>query len=279
MPVYINDHFTDNEKATLHVSDLSIQRGYAVFDFCRTVKMVPLFLNDHLDRFLHSAHAMRMQVHYTKPQLTDIIHELVQRSGIADAGIRMMLTGGYSADGYHPSKPNLVITCNAVRTTTQADFDKGLSAITYEYQRELPHIKSINYLMAVWLQPMLRMEQADDVIYFNRQSITEFPRSNVFVVTAGNKLVTPANNILQGITRKKILSIATGIIAVEERDISVDELQQASEIFTTSTTKKVMPVVKLNGKPVNGGKPGNTSRVLYQQLLELEKTTLQPVSA
>lgn len=261
------------------MSDLSIQRGYAVFDFCRTVKAVPLFLNDHLDRFLHSAHAMRMQVHYTKPQLTDIIHELVQRSGFADAGIRIMLTGGYSADGYHPSKPNLIITCTAVRTTTQADFDKGLSAITYEYQRELPHIKSINYLMAVWLQPMLRMQQADDVIYFNKQSVTEFPRSNVFIVTPGNKLVTPANNILQGITRKKILSLAGGIIAVEERDISVDELQQASEIFTTSTTKKVMPVVKLNGMPVNNGKPGNISRALYQQLLELEKTTLQPASA
>ena len=73
MPVYINDQFTDNEKATLHVSDLSIQRGFAVFDFCRTVNGVPLFLNDHLERFLHSAHAMRLQVPYTKPQLIDII--------------------------------------------------------------------------------------------------------------------------------------------------------------------------------------------------------------
>ena len=162
--------------------------------------------------------------------------------GIADAGIRIMLTGGYSADSYHPAKPNLVITCNAVRSTTQADFDKGLSAITYEYQRELAHIKSINYLMAVWLQPMLRVQQADDVIYFNKQSITEFPRSNVFIVTAAGKLITPAHNILQGIT-VKILSLADGIIEVEERDISVEELQQASEIFTTSTTKKVLPVV------------------------------------
>ena len=205
MPVYINDQFTDNEKATLHVSDLSIQRGFAVFDFCRTVNGVPLFLNDHLERFLHSAHAMRLQVPYTKPQLIDIIRELVQRSGIADAGIRIMLTGGYSADSYHPAKPNLVITCNAVRSTTQADFDKGLSAITYEYQRELAHIKSINYLMAVWLQPMLRVQQADDVIYFNKQSITEFPRSNVFIVTAAGKLITPAHNILQGITRKDLI--------------------------------------------------------------------------
>ncbi|HNP20915.1 MAG TPA: aminotransferase class IV [Panacibacter sp.] len=275
MPVYINDQFTDNEKATLHVSDLSIQRGFAVFDFCRTVNGVPLFLNDHLERFLHSAHAMRLQVPYTKPQLIDIIRELVQRSGIADAGIRIMLTGGYSADSYHPAKPNLVITCNAVRSTTQADFDKGLSAITYEYQRELAHIKSINYLMAVWLQPMLRVQQADDVIYFNKQSITEFPRSNVFIVTAAGKLITPAHNILQGITRKKILSLADGIIEVEERDISVEELQQASEIFTTSTTKKVLPVVKLNGKAVNDGRPGNISKRLYEEFLALEQTSIQ----
>lgn len=278
MAVYFNDRFLENDAAMLHVSDMSVQRGYAVFDFLRTVNTVPLFLDDHLDRFFDSATAMHMRVGKTKEELTVVIHELIKRSSIADAGIRIMLTGGYSADSYHPSKPNLIITCNAVRTTTKADFDKGFSVLTYEYQRELPHIKSINYLMAVWLQPMLKMQQADDVLYFSKQSITEFPRSNVFVITADNKLVTPSRNILHGITRKKILSLATEILAVEERDIAVDELLHAFEVFTTSTTKKIMPVIKVNSKLINDGKPGNITTTLYGKFLELERSAAHLVS-
>lgn len=278
MAIYFNDRFFENDAAMLHVSDMSVQRGYAVFDFLRTVNAVPLFLDDHLDRFFDSATAMHMRVGKTKEELTAVIHELIQRSSIADAGIRIMLTGGYSADSYHPSKPNLIITCNAVRTTTQADFDKGISVITYEYQRELPHIKSINYLMAVWLQPMLKMQRADDVLYFNKQSITEFPRSNVFIVTADNKLVTPSHNVLHGITRKKILSLAAEILTAEERDITADELLHATEVLTTSTTKKVMPVVKVNNKLINDGRPGNITKMLYQKFLDLEQSTAHLVS-
>ena len=65
MPVYLNDKFVENDKAFLHVSDLSIQRGYGVFDFFRTVNGIPLFLDDHLDRFYASAAAMYLPIRNT----------------------------------------------------------------------------------------------------------------------------------------------------------------------------------------------------------------------
>ena len=117
------------------------------------------------------------------------------------------------------------------------DFDKGLSAITYEYQRELAHIKASTTLWPYGLQPMLRVQQADDVIYFNKQSITEFPRSNVFIVTAAGKLITPAHNILQGITRKRSYPSLTAS-SKWKRDISVEELQQASEILPRAPRRR-----------------------------------------
>lgn len=271
MAVYLNDRFLDDDQALLHVSDLSMQRSYAIFDFFRTVNRIPFFMEDHLDRFYTSAKAMHLSVSKTREEIRHIVPELIQRSSLSEAGIRLMLTGGYSPDSYHPATPNLLITCNPVRTATKADFEKGLSVITYEHQRELPHIKSINYLMAVWLQPWLLENQADDMIYHQKGIITEFPRSNIFMVTADNKLITPASNILYGITRKNVMALASSIMPVEERDITLDELLTAAEVFLTSTTKKILPVLKLNGKLVGDGRPGAITRDLYHRFLELEQ--------
>lgn len=276
--VFLNDRFVENEEAVLHVSDLSMQRGYGIFDFCRTINGIPLFLEDHLQRFYNSAAAMHLSVKYNTAELSSIIHELIQRSSIAEAGIRIMLTGGYSKDGYQLAEPNLIITCNPVNVINDNDFRKGYSIITHQYQRELPYIKSINYLMAVWLQPLLKEKQADDLLYYNKESITEFPRCNVFVVTADNKLVTPSKNILQGITRKNVLSIAKEMMTVEERNIPVEELMNASEVFLTATTKKVLPILKIDGKIVGNGKPGNVTTALYQKFLELENSVAHLVS-
>ncbi|MBI1782547.1 MAG: amino acid aminotransferase, partial [Sphingobacteriales bacterium] len=70
MKAYFNDHFINNPELKLHVADLSMQRGYAIFDFLRTIKNVPLFLNDHLDRFYHSATAMHLSVKQSREELT-----------------------------------------------------------------------------------------------------------------------------------------------------------------------------------------------------------------
>ncbi len=278
MAVFFNDRFLENEEALLHVSDLSMQRGYAVFDFFRTVNGVPLFMNDHLERFFGSAAGMHLPVNKSREELSAIITELIKKSTLPETGIRIMLTGGYSADSYLPASPNLVISCNPVKTATQEDFEKGISIITYKHQRELPHIKSINYLTAVWLQPLLKEKKADDVLYCNNESITEFPRSNVFMVTDKNVLVTPARNMLKGITRNYVLTIAAEMMPVEERDIAVDELMNAAEVFLTSTTKKILPVVRADGRMIGDGRPGKFTETLYQKFLEHEKHAAHLVS-
>jgi len=278
MSVYLNNKFIEDDQAYLHVSDLSIQRGYGIFDFLRTMDGAPLFMDDHLDRFYASADAMHLPVKKSREELSSVIHELIKKSSLSEAGIRITLTGGYSTDSYQIAEPNLVITCNPVKISTQNDFEKGVSIITHEYQRELPHVKSINYLMAVWLQPLLKDKQADDLLYHRNNIITEFPRSNVFIVTAGNKLVTPARNVLKGITRKNILSLAKEIAQVEERDIIVEELSDAPEVFLTATTKKIMPVIRINNKMVGNGKPGPVTTKLYKKFLELERSAHHLVS-
>ena len=278
MAVFLNDRFVENTEALLHVSDLSIQRGYGVFDFSRTVNGVPLFLNDHLQRFYNSAAYMHLPLKYSMQELSSIVQELIQRSSIPEAGIRMGLTGGYSPDSYHPAEANLILTCNPVKITTEEEFKTGYSIITHRYQRELPHVKSINYMMAVWLQPLLKEKQVNDLLYYNNESITEFPRANVFIVTPDSKLITPEKNILHGITRKNVLSLAAEMMTVEKRDITIDELISATEVFLTATTKRILPILKINGRPVGNGKVGKITTTLYNKFLQLESSIIHLVS-
>ncbi len=275
MSVFLNDQFLENAEASLNVADLSIQRGYAAFDYLRTVNGQPLFLDDHLERFAKSAEAMRLPLSKSKEELTNIIHELVKRAALSQAGIRLILTGGYSPDAYNPVKPNLLITCNPQTLPSDTDFEKGIKIITYDYQRDLPQIKSINYMMAVWLQAVLKEKKAEDVLYYQDTMLTEFPRANLFIVTHDNILVTPSEKILLGVTRKKLLEIATAFMKVEERVILKEELYTAKEVFMCSTTKRILPIIKADDSLIGDGKTGAITRSLFQQFLLLENSTME----
>lgn len=271
MAVFLNDQFLENKEASLNIMDLSIQRGYAAFDYLRTVNGKTLFLSDHLDRFYASTEAMRLPLSKTKEELTAIINTLIKKSGFSQAGIRLILTGGYSPDAYNPAEPNLLITCNPQTLPSAEDVEKGISIITYEYQRDLPQIKNINYMMAVWLQSLIKEKKADDVLYYRDNILTEFPRANLFIVTKENILITPSENILLGITRKKLIGLAIDFIKVEERNISKEELYEAKEVFMCSTTKRILPIISADGIKIGNGHPGEITTELYKRFLPLEE--------
>lgn len=270
MIAYINDNFVEMEKVSLKLTDLSIQRGYAVFDFLRTKNSKPLFFDDYLDRFFRSADSMRLELSHTRQELKVIVREIIRQNDMAESGIKLLLTGGFSEDGYTPAQPNLVITQHEVQLTTPEKFANGIRVITYPYQRELPMVKSTNYLMGVWLQQELKTRQAADVLYHSGGVITEFPRSNVFVVTASGSLVTPADNVLPGITRQKVLQLAEKKFRTETRPVLLDDIKNAKEIFMTSTTKRLLPVVSVDDDVIGDGKAGPVTRQLSEDFLALE---------
>ena len=163
--VFLNNEFIEEEQAALHVSDLAIQRGYGIFDFFKVVDNIPLFLDDHLERFYYSVQKMRLTINQQPGELKDIIYTLIKKNNIPHAGIRITVTGGYSLDGYQLTNPNLIISQQPVQIAS-IQAQKGIKLITYEYQRDLPDVKTINYAMAIWLQPFIKERGADDVFYF-----------------------------------------------------------------------------------------------------------------
>lgn len=187
----------------------------------------------------------------------------------------MLATGGYSPDGYSPVTGNFVLQQQPLQTPDNEKFERGIRIVTYAYQRDFPAVKSTNYLMGVWLQQQLKEQHIDDVLYFHHDIISEFPRANIFIITTDGRLLTPAANILQGITRRKVLELAPEILPVEERDLSIAELKNAAEVFMTSTTRRILPVVEIDGIQIGNGHAGRISTQLYKRFLDLEAEVLR----
>jgi len=263
--VYVNGAFLPASQAALQVSDLAIQRGYGIFDFFKTLDHLPVFLDEHLDRFYHSAEQMRLDPGKDREQLIAVIRELAEQNNIANAGIKITLTGGYSPDGYSITRPNLIITQQPLKMPDKAMFQQGLRLMSYPHQRQMPQVKSLDYLMAIWLQPLIKEKGADDVLYQLNGLVSECPRSNFFIVTADDTVVT-STQPLKGIIRMKTLEIAGKQFKVEERELTLEEAYQAKEAFITSTTKHILPVVQLDGRVIGDGQPGDVTVMLKMEL-------------
>lgn len=266
---FFNGSFVEEDSVRLHVSDLSIQRGYGIFDFFRLINNRPLFMEDYLDRFFRSAQALGLAVPCGREKIRSAILELATRNGIPSSGMRLELTGGYSPDGYAIGNPNCFIIHQPLHPRSAELVAQGIKVITHPHVRELPHVKSINYLTGVWLQEKVRAAGAHDVLYHSNGEVSEFPRSNFFIVTQDDVVATPDKNILPGITRMKTLALARTHFAAEERTVTLQDVRAAKEAFLTSTTKQLIPVVQIDGAPVGDGRPGRITQALDGMFMEL----------
>ena len=260
----INGTFVPAEEASIRISDLSIQRAYGIFDFFKTVGGQPVFIDDHLDRFYHSAELMRLPVRQGRQEMKEMLNSLIQKNNLTDSGIRMTLTGGYYPDGYHIADPNLIITQQGFQINNVIPAN-GISLITHDYQRQFSEAKTLDYLKAVWLQALIREQKADDVLYHDKGYLRECPRANIFIVTADDRVLSPGSEILQGITRKHVLELSADRYPTSETDISLEDVRQAKEAFITSTTKNILPVVQIDGKMLGDGKPGKVTLSLARE--------------
>lgn len=269
---FFNNEFIAAEKTFVHVSDLATQRGYGIFDFFKVVNGRPLFLDDYFDRFYRSAEAMRLAISLSREELKKVILELVAKNGHSDCGIKLILTGGYSADGYDIAAPNLIITQHSLTMPGQALLEKGVKIITHEYVRDIPHVKTINYIMGIWLQKQVRDQQAYDVLYHMNEQVSEFPRCNVFIVSQEGTVITPANRVLHGITRKNILLLDGKKFSIQSGDVTLHDVKKAREVFLTSTTKRIVPIVQVDDTVIGNGKPGSVTLELLYELITMEGT-------
>lgn len=264
----LNDQIIDQDKAYVHVSDLALLRAYGIFDFFRLEELTPLFFEDHIERFFESADVLRLKCPVGRKALKSMILELISQNNIQNSGIRLVLTGGESPNGYTIGKPTLFVLNEPINPLPQSHFDDGIKLISHEYLRDIPEVKTINYLMGIYKLPEVHAKGAVDMLYHWKGKISELTRSNFFIVDQYNRIITAGTEILKGVNRKHAIAVAKEKFEVIERDLFMQELSLAKEAFITGTTKKVMPVTQIDEIRIGNGKPGPIT-VELQQLYDV----------
>lgn len=260
---YFNGDLLPYENLHLHVSDLLFQRGYGIFDFFRSREGKVPWLLDYVDRLYRSLKLAEIVVDLQPEEFTSIIHELQKRNGLVNGAYKVIVTGGYSDNLETVSqKANLLILNLAWKRPGPETHGKGVQLIRETYVRPNPEIKTLYYFNTLRLQKKLREFNAVDVL-FHSQMISEASRANLFFVK-GDQVITPASDILKGITRKQVLSLFPDI---QVRDVEAGRLYEFDEIFMTSTTRDVTPVVAVEGRKIGSGEPGPLTREIRSAFL------------
>jgi branched-subunit amino acid aminotransferase/4-amino-4-deoxychorismate lyase len=271
---FLNGKILPASEAVLKVTDLALLLGFGIFDFMRTHRNVPFLMDRYLTRFFNSARLMELEIPYEREKIASIILDLLKRNNIFEAGIRIVLTGGYTANGYTPAEPNFFILIEKINFPPADYYENGIKLFYYQHQRELSQIKSINYLSPIVLRNRISDAGAYDVLYHFNNHILEVSRSNFFIIR-DQKIITPDDHVLRGITRGSVIELAREHFEVEERPVHVDELWEADEAFMTGTTKKVLPVVQVDDHIIGQGRPGLVTRELMDSFREFEDSVVQ----
>lgn len=240
---YVNGSFVPADQATLPVNDLSIVRGYGVFDYTRSYHGKPFKLHEHLLRLERSAKAIDLALPWSLQELTDIVQSTFDHNGFSDAGIRIVVTGGPSADFMTPSdQPSLLVMITPIKNSMAQQQAEGAKITTVVMDRVLPTVKSINYLGAVMAVEEAKRQGAVEAVYRTPDGrLTEGTRANLFAIQ-GNQLITPKAEVLAGITRAVVMEIAEDDFEVVEGELFYAALADYDELFITSSTKEILPV-------------------------------------
>lgn len=254
---YVNGNFVPADQATLPVNDLSIVRGYGVFDYTRSYHGKPFKLHEHILRLERSAKAIDLALPWSTAELAQIVQATFDRNGFPDAGIRIVVTGGLSDDFMTPhQQPSLLVMITPIKGSAALQQEQGVTVTTVVMERVLPTVKSINYLGAVMAVEAAKRQGAVEAIYRTHDGrLTEGTRANLFALR-GNQLITPQEEVLSGITRAVVMEIAEDDFEVVESDIFYADLPHYDELFITSSTKEILPVVQVDDQVIGDGKPG-----------------------
>lgn len=265
---YFDGALLEESDVSVPLDNLGLQRGFGVFDLFRVRNGNATFMEDHLERFMRSQDFMDLEGRISKEEIRDAIQGLQEWNGYSDASFRLtLLADGNEQDEFF--RPLFYITHKDLSEHHTPD-QAGL--ISFEYLREFPEVKSINYFTSNMLQRQKQKARAIDVLYHKDGVVSEASRSSIFLVKDG-VLQTPKKNILKGVTRKQILSFSPQILPTETTEVSLEAFRNADEAFLCSTLKEIIPITSLDGDKIGKGFPGPFTRKIQKGFRDLLYST------
>ncbi|WP_098496354.1 aminotransferase class IV [Collimonas sp. PA-H2] len=262
-------------QASIPLLDRGFVRSDATYDVAHVWKGSFFRLDDHIERFFASMHALRMTLPHSHEEIAAILIECVRLSGLRDAYVQMTCTRGVPPPGSRDPRE----CCNrfyafatpfvwiANETQRRQGLSMVLSSVTRIPPESLdPRIKNFH-----WLDLTMGIFEAYDrqatvaLLHDGHGNVTEGAGFNVFVVKNG-VLASPVRGVFEGMTRRTVSELCVLLnIPCEWRLVTVLEVMNADEIFLTSTAGGVMPVCVLDGRPVGTGKPGPITSLLMAE--------------
>jgi D-alanine transaminase len=276
--VYVNGSYLPRAEARVSVEDRGFVFGDGVYEVLRAINgrlFATRFHNQRLERSLDGVR-IALKGDDSPARFVEIGKQLLKDNNLLDgeATLYMQVTRGAAtrAHAFPPSDTAPAVYISVARFTPSADLaENGASAITHPDLRWARcDLKTLNLLPNVLASQAAKERGAFEAMLIRDGVVTEGAKTNFFGVVSGSLRTHPSDNhILPGITRSVLRDLARELgIGVDETPIKTSEIPKLSELFLTGTTTDVMPVVKLDDKPVGKGKPGELTRKLQRVLAE-----------
>jgi D-alanine transaminase len=272
--VYVNGRYRPYRNAMVHVEDRGFQFSDGVYEVCEVLGGRIVDERRHIERLQRSLAALRIALPMPLRALSAVLHEVVRRNRVRDGIVYLQVTRGVAKreHAFPPpgTAPTLVVSARRIdRAQSERTARAGIAVITVPENRwARVDIKSVALLPNVLARQAAREQGAREAWFVERNGlVTEGAASNAWIVTAAGTAVTrpTGHDILGGISREVVKDVLADIqVRLEERAFTVDEALAGREAFITAATQLVMPVVRIDGKPIGEGKPGPVALALRQ---------------
>ena len=261
--VYINGEYLPQSQATVSVLDRGFLFGDGVYEVIPVYAGKPLRLTEHLDRLQKSMHRVSLKSPLTQQEWEEIFQTLLESNPGGDRSIYLQVTRGaapirdlsFSAG----IEPTVFVMVNDIKPVDFSRLENGIEAVTVDdFRWKACDIKSISLIANVMIRLRANELNVMDAVMVRDGLVTEGTASNIFVVHQGIISTPPKSDcLLPGITRDLVIELARANgFKLEERDINQDELETADEIWLTSSTREIAPVVKLDDHVIGDGVAG-----------------------
>lgn len=276
--VYLNGDYVPLEEARIPVLDRGFTFGDGVYEVFLVYRKQIFRFEEHMRRLDDSLAAIHMKNPLPREKWREILMTLVVANPAADQSLYLQITRGVSERDHAISLATTPTIFAMSKSLPQRDLTRGISAITLEDIRwKFCHIKAITLLPSVLLRHQATLAGATEAILLRDGIVTEGAASNVFIVH-DNVIKTPPKDgrLLPGITRDLVLELlaGAGIPCVETR-FGREDLMAAEEVWITSSTWEIVPVIRLDDRPVGNGKPGRQWQHVFEIYQEFKNNPVE----
>jgi len=288
MKIYLDGKLVDEHAAKVSVFDHGLLYGDGVFEGIRAYNGRVFKLKEHIDRLFYSAKAILLEIPMSPVELMQATVATIKANKLRDAYVRLVVTRGVGNLGLNPrscKQPTVFIIAGKIQVYPEALYAKGMEIVTVPTVRNLhsalnPAIKSLNYLNNILAKIEANNAGVEEAVMLNSEGfVAECTADNLFILKHGELQTPPLSaGALYGITRGTVMELAGQAgMKVSEPNLTRYDLFNADECFLTGTGAEIMPVIKIDGRVIGGGKPGPLTSKLISEYKALVQCTGEPI--